>query len=42
MTWSIVSDSGHRPIVVRSSSTIEDNASSSMAGMFTSVLDVTT
>ena len=41
-TWSIVSDSGHRPIVVRSSSTIEDNSSSSMAGMFTSVLDVTT
>jgi len=41
MAWSIVSDSGRRPIVVRSSSTIEDNANSSMAGMFTSVLDVT-
>ncbi len=39
--WSIVSDGGRRPIVVRSSSTIEDNATSSMAGMFTSVLDVT-
>ncbi len=39
--WSAMSDGGRRPIVVRSSSTIEDNAGSSMAGMFTSVLDVT-
>lgn len=31
-----------RPVVVRSSSTIEDAGSSSMAGRFTSVLDVTT
>ncbi len=38
--WAIVSDGGRRPVVVRSSSTIEDNATSSMAGMFTSVLDV--
>ena len=40
MAWLFVSDGGRRPIVVRSSSTIEDNANSSMAGMFTSVLDV--
>ena len=39
--WSTMSDGGRRPVVVRSSSTIEDNAASSMAGMFTSVLDVT-
>ncbi len=39
--WARISDFGRQPIVVRSSSTIEDNANSSMAGMFTSVLDVT-
>ncbi len=38
--WSLLSDGGRRPVVVRSSSTIEDSATSSMAGMFTSVLDV--
>jgi pyruvate,water dikinase len=33
---------GERPLVVRSSSTNEDGGSSSMAGVFTSVLDVAT
>jgi rifampicin phosphotransferase len=38
--WSTLSRGGLRPVVVRSSSTVEDGATSSMAGMFTSVLDV--
>jgi pyruvate,water dikinase len=38
--WSVLSESGSRPVVVRSSSTVEDGRTSSMAGMFTSVLDV--
>ena len=37
--WSAMSEGG-RPLVVRSSSTVEDGRTSSMAGMFTSVLDV--
>ena len=35
-----MSDDGRRPVVVRSSSTNEDGGTSSMAGVFTSVLDV--
>ena len=38
--WSAATDNGRRPVVVRSSSTVEDGNTSSMAGMFTSVLDV--
>jgi pyruvate,water dikinase len=38
--WRELSDEGRRPLVVRSSSAVEDTASSSMAGVFTSVLDV--
>ncbi len=38
--WSVLSEGGSRPVVVRSSSTVEDGRTSSMAGMFTSVLDV--
>ena len=38
--WHALSDSGRRPLVVRSSSTVEDGGSQSMAGLFTSVLDV--
>jgi phosphohistidine swiveling domain-containing protein len=38
--WQTLSDAGTRPVVVRSSSTVEDGGSQSMAGMFTSVLDV--
>jgi pyruvate,water dikinase len=38
--WRRLSDTGRRPLVVRSSSTVEDGGSQSMAGMFTSVLDV--
>ena len=38
--WSHLSDTGRRPLVVRSSSTVEDGGSQSMAGLFTSVLDV--
>ena len=38
--WHGLSAGGHHPLVVRSSSTVEDGAASSMAGMFTSVLDV--
>jgi len=38
--WSEASEEGGRPLVVRSSSTVEDGHTSSMAGMFTSVLDV--
>jgi rifampicin phosphotransferase len=39
--WRQMSDEGRRPVVVRSSSTNEDGDTSSMAGVFTSVLDVT-
>ena len=38
--WATLSDSGRRTLVVRSSSPGEDGATSSMAGQFTSVLDV--
>jgi phosphohistidine swiveling domain-containing protein len=38
--WRQLSDAGSRSLVVRSSSTAEDGGSQSMAGMFTSVLDV--
>lgn len=38
--WQTVSDDGARAVVVRSSSTGEDGATSSMAGVFDSVLDV--
>ena len=38
--WRELSDDGRRPVVVRSSSSIEDGERSSMAGRFTSVLDV--
>jgi rifampicin phosphotransferase len=38
--WRQMSDEGRRPVVVRSSSTNEDGGTSSMAGVFTSVLDV--
>jgi phosphohistidine swiveling domain-containing protein len=39
--WREMSADGDRPVVVRSSSTNEDGGTSSMAGVFTSVLDVT-
>ena len=38
--WRALSDSGRLALVVRSSSTVEDGDSHSMAGLFTSVLDV--
>lgn len=38
--WDQLSDGGTRPLVVRSSSVVEDAETSSMAGRFTSVLDV--
>ena len=38
--WRVLSENGERSLVVRSSSPNEDGASQSMAGMFTSVLDV--
>ncbi len=38
--WCSMSDDATRPVVVRSSSTNEDGGLSSMAGVFTSVLDV--
>ncbi|GGV22764.1 hypothetical protein GCM10010182_51290 [Actinomadura cremea] len=38
--WARLSHDGERALVVRSSSTLEDGAVSSMAGRFTSVLDV--
>ena len=38
--WHQLTDDGRHSLVVRSSSTVEDGGSSSMAGMFTSVLDV--
>lgn len=40
--WAALSAEGTRPLVVRSSSSAEDGHDSAMAGMFTSVLDVTT
>lgn len=40
--WGQLSYGGRRPLVVRSSSPNEDTAASSMAGQFTSVLDVRT
>lgn len=39
-SWNELSDHGSRRLVVRSSSTVEDVGDSSMAGQFTSVLDV--
>lgn len=39
-SWEALSHGGRLPLVVRSSSTSEDGSTSSMAGMFTSVLDV--
>jgi pyruvate,water dikinase len=39
--WEALTQGGRRSLVVRSSSTVEDGETSSMAGMFTSVLDVT-
>ena len=38
--WADLTEDGRRPLAVRSSSTVEDGITSSMAGMFTSVLDV--
>lgn len=38
--WAQLSDHGTAPLVVRSSSTAEDGDSSSMAGLFTSMVDV--
>jgi phosphohistidine swiveling domain-containing protein len=38
--WARLSDGGTHPLVVRSSSTVEDIGSSSMAGRFRSILDV--
>ena len=38
--WDELSVAGERPLVVRSSSVAEDGAGQSMAGLFTSVLDV--
>jgi pyruvate,water dikinase len=38
--WALLSHCGERALVVRSSSTVEDGATTSMAGVFTSVLDV--
>ena len=38
--WAEASEGGRRAVVVRSSSTVEDGRTSSMAGMFTSVLNV--
>ncbi|PLS75480.1 MAG: hypothetical protein CYG61_07075 [Actinobacteria bacterium] len=40
VAWRRLSQAGQRRLVVRSSSTLEDGHSTSMAGMFTSVLDV--
>ncbi len=38
--WQTLTADGRLPVVVRSSSTVEDGGSQSMAGMFTSILDV--
>ena len=40
VAWALLSDNGRRPLVVRSSSPVEDQASSSMAGLFSSVVGV--
>ncbi|MDQ3986193.1 MAG: PEP-utilizing enzyme [Actinomycetota bacterium] len=40
VAWSRLSERGSKPVVVRSSSVAEDGSESSMAGMFTSVIDV--
>jgi pyruvate,water dikinase len=40
LAWSRLSDNGRRPLVVRSSSPVEDQSGSSMAGRFTSIVDV--
>ena len=40
VAWADLSASGSRPVVVRSSSAAEDTSTSSMAGLFTSVVDV--
>ena len=40
VAWAVLSDNGRRPLVVRSSSPVEDQASSSMAGLFSSVVGV--
>lgn len=40
VAWRRLSDAGQRRLVVRSSSTLEDGHATSMAGVFTSVLDV--
>lgn len=39
--WRVLSHDGNVPLIVRSSSPVEDSASSSMAGRFVSVADVT-
>ena len=41
VAWAVLSDNGRQPLVVRSSSPVEDQASSSMAGLFSSVVGVT-
>jgi phosphohistidine swiveling domain-containing protein len=41
VAWAVLSDNGRRPLVVRSSSPVEDQAGSSMAGLFSSVVGVT-
>ena len=38
--WNSLSEGGKHPLVVRSSSSLEDGSASSMAGRFTSVIDV--
>jgi rifampicin phosphotransferase len=38
--WATLTNDGGRPVVVRSSSTVEDGSASSMAGMFESITDV--
>ena len=40
LAWEALAGRGLSPVAVRSSSTLEDQASSSMAGQFTTVLDV--
>jgi pyruvate,water dikinase len=38
--WRVLSEDGRRPLAVRSSSVVEDSTTSSMAGRFVSILDV--
>ena len=40
VAWAMLSDNGRRPLVVRSSSPVEDQSGSSMAGLFSSVVGV--